>query len=1033
MFFREVYMTPERITALLRMGDYLDGIDDAREYNDRGFNKADKGRWKQSRGHYGAMHGCLVKYRRQLEAAFGPLYGEAGLSEPLTDQDVEAARDAREEKARALKVERDRAASACKVVPTLVGSQIYFKVEGRIGRADWDRYKEIQRGWGLRWDGVVQAWKVALTDLGRFRHDSYAGAMAEIGITVGPMPQVAAEVAQATRVARSYQLSIERDQDGRFVIRFPYHAGMVELFSNRSGQLTGITEYDPVARSRSTYSLELVEEIIEKVGTRFPDWGIEAVGVDEARRERDQRDEMLRRPIPAVAALLAPGYSLFPYQNEMVHFLDRCNGNALVGDEMGCIAGDAIVVVNRGGGARRMRLADLFYKFHGGASRGRSWDLSTPTMTSSVDAKGILTLNKIVNVIDKGEKPVLKIKIRAGRKQYTLICTPDHEILTPSGQWVAAEQLQVGATVMVNGQHFCSVCNEATEIVTYKYSKFLGHCKKCVYRLKRTNRWDGHVKTKTDKDGYCRTTKGVRNHPRWTTGGVYEHILVYEADRNGMSLAEWIKAIGTNCVADCYFVPADMHVHHKNKTKTDNRPSNLELLSWSDHGAEHADLTRIPHMAVKPGNVSSIEAAGSTRVFDLVMADPLRNFIANGVVVHNCGKTLQALAWAAQHGRRVLVVCPKVVRRTWIDEARKFFPGYFAEGLELRLKMLKAGVPDLGGFPIVTINYESLVKFETEIMAGKFDCIIIDESHRIKNPDAQVTQNVTRIAGTIPHRILLSGTAIKNKKVELHSQVELIDPGLLGTRHQLQGATIGGVWNTLRSRYLARQKRDVLKDLPELLTSITRLEVEGLPDLGDDDAVSDEFDVGQISRLKNQIAIGKATETIAFIRQLLDGGDDKVLVFSDSVEATKTIAAALGELAILHHGQMSDDRREDAKATFQREGGARVFCTTRQSLAVGATMTAASLVVFNDLPWTPADVRQAEGRAHRVGQRKTVNCYWLTAQDNLFDERVTEILKNKFDLSKRILEGKQLTPQEREWMERPISIAEIVRGLWRKR
>jgi len=720
-------MTPERTSALLKMGDYLDGIDEVQEYNYQGFNKADKSRWQQSRGHYGAMHGVLVKYHRQLEAVFGPLYTEAGLTDRLTDQDAEAAQQVRAEKALALKAERDRAARNISVAPTLVGSKIYFKVEGRISRADWDRYKEIQRGWGLRWDGVAMAWAVPPADLGRFRHDSYCAAMAEIGITVGPMPEVTAEVARATQVSRAYELSIVRDHDGRFVIRFPYHADMVALFSNRSGQLTGITEYDPTTRSRSTFSLELIEEIIEKVTIRFPDWGIEAPGVDEARRERDQRAEMLRRPIPGVAEQLAPGFNLFPYQNEMVHFIDRCGGNVLCGDSVGL------------------------------------------------------------------------------------------------------------------------------------------------------------------------------------------------------------------------------------------------------------------------------------------------------------GKTLQSLAWAVLRGRRVLVVCPKVVRRTWIDEARKFFPGYFAQGLELRLKMLKRGIPDLQGFAIVSVNYESLVKFEPAILAGRFDLLVIDESHRVKNPDAVVTKNVTRLAATIPHRLLLSGTAIKNKKVELHSQIELIDPGLLGTRRQLQTATIGGVWHTLRSRYLARQKLDVLKDLPSLQTSIARIEVEGLPDLGDDDALSGDFDIGQISRIKNAIALGKVPATVAFIQTLLDGGDDKILVFSDSLGATREIARALGDQALLHHGQMSDDNRELVKATFQRPGGPRVFCTTRQALAVGATLTAACLVVFNDLPWTPADVQQAEGRAHRVGQTKPVNSYWLTAQDNLFDERVTEILKIKFDLAKRVLEGKQVTPEERRWMERPISIAEIIK------
>jgi SNF2 family DNA or RNA helicase len=175
------------------------------------------------------------------------------------------------------------------------------------------------------------------------------------------------------------------------------------------------------------------------------------------------------------------------------------------------------------------------------------------------------------------------------------------------------------------------------------------------------------------------------------------------------------------------------------------------------------------------------------------------------------------------------------------------------------------------------------------------------------------------------------------------------------------------------------------------------------------------------------LALAKADATVDMVKEILDSSDSKVLVFTESVAAAKAIAEKLGAEAILHYGQQSDDKREAAKREFQRDGSPkRVFVSTRPSLAVGATLTAADKVVFNDLPWTAADVRQAEDRAHRVGQKNAVNVYWNVAEDNNFDENVAAILRRKYDLSAKINEGRQLSPEEKAWMDKPITMSEVM-------
>lgn len=237
----------------------------------------------------------------------------------------------------------------------------------------------------------------------------------------------------------------------------------------------------------------------------------------------------------------------------------------------------------------------------------------------------------------------------------------------------------------------------------------------------------------------------------------------------------------------------------------------------------------------------------------------------------------------------------------------------------------------------------------------------------------------------------------------------------------------------MRDIYLARTKKEVLPDLPDKVTSIVKLDTLMPPSLltTKDDGTQEvvPLTIDLISKIKAEQAQMKVPDTVSYVGDILSGSDSKVLVFSDSVEAAKRIQEALGDEAILHHGQMSDEKREAAKKEFQKEGTKlRVFVSTRQSLAVGATLTAADKVVFNDLPWTAADVRQAEDRAHRVGQKNSVNVTWMTAA-NPFDSLISSLVMKKYELSKMVNEGKQISAEDRAWMDQSLSLKELTAAL----
>ena len=728
------YSEEEAISAMEAVGDRLHAhqVMDPYARDATGFNRFDMALWHRARGNANAMRRILAKYRRQIGEEEYTLMG-------LEDQ---------------------RATGAPQIKPDINPrwGSLELPLAGRIERgAKWDAYLAANRFLkekGLvRFDGNVKVWFIPKEKIASLTPEiwaQFAEKMEAAGVVVGALPEFAApkkpEVGKPAtpaepvapppppreptaseaidrilhRRAIPNTIAVRRAKDGMFHFYSPYNPTFNDVFSNKKGLISGITEYDPETHARKTYDLNLVEEAIEKLRVLLPDWKIVTEGVKEAAVERAARDAELRLPIPEVAEKIAPGASLFPYQNEAVRFLIEHDGKALIGDEMGL------------------------------------------------------------------------------------------------------------------------------------------------------------------------------------------------------------------------------------------------------------------------------------------------------------GKTLQSLAYGAATGKRMLVVVPKVVRRTWIKEAERFFPDYFKGHTRelISAELRRDGMPDLSDVKIAAVNYESLEKFMPAILAAGFDTIVVDESHRIKSPKAKITRAISALRDKFPHRILLSGTAVKNKKDELHTQIEFIQPGLFG-RRELQFGTIGGVWNKLkRSVYIARQKKTVLPDLPEKTTQITEHKVSGMPAF--------PKDIGEMSRARIDAALAKAPVTAEFVKEILESSDSSVLVFSESKSAAEKIAKELGEVAILHHGQMSDDKREAAKEEFQREGTPkRVFVSTRQSLAVGATLTAADKVIFNDIPWTAADLRQAEDRAHRVGQRNNVNIYWMTAQDSEWDQTASAILLKKYELNRKINEGKQLTEQERKWMGEPVKLEEI--------
>ena len=136
---------------------------------------------------------------------------------------------------------------------------------------------------------------------------------------------------------------------------------------------------------------------------------------------------------------------------------------------------------------------------------------------------------------------------------------------------------------------------------------------------------------------------------------------------------------------------------------------------------------------------------------------------------------------------------------------------------------------------------------------------------------------------------------------------------------------------------------------------------------------------------------------------------EKVIVFSCFEEPMNRLAQAFGDEAVVLTGKTPADKRQSLVDRFQNDDNIRVFLANIIAGGIGTNLTAATQVVFNDLDWVPANHWQAEDRAYRIGQTRTVNVTYMVAADTI-DDFVQGVLEKKSALVRAVVDGKALSP-----------------------
>ncbi len=402
------------------------------------------------------------------------------------------------------------------------------------------------------------------------------------------------------------------------------------------------------------------------------------------------------------------------------------------------------------------------------------------------------------------------------------------------------------------------------------------------------------------------------------------------------------------------------------------------------------------------------------------------------------GKTLQVLALLALRpvkGLPHLVVCPASVVPVWREEMARFFP-------QLECDVLKTGHDFvLRSDPVIWLaSYTQLRKHKHLLDQREFGYAVLDEGQFIKNPDAKVTHASCSIRAR--HRLVLTGTPLENRQLDLWSIFRYLLPGLLGTRQTFEtvlGADRAGTLTRLRQQLapfiLRRTKDEVAQELPpkvemDLLCPLTDLQrteyaricSEGLVRLGDDiGAALREKSFGflaLLTRLRQACCdpdllpwlkapvteSGKLNLLVEKLAEIVGSGH-KVVVFSQFVMFLNRVRAALAasfpDLPRFELTGMTLDRQKPVQE-FQGTPGAAVMLVSLKAAGTGITLHAADYVFLLDPWWNPAVEMQAVDRVHRIGQTNTVFVYRMVTAGTV-EERIRALKADKQQLFDRVV------------------------------
>jgi len=521
-----------------------------------------------------------------------------------------------------------------------------------------------------------------------------------------------------------------------------------------------------------------------------------------------------------------------------------------------------------------------------------------------------------------------------------------------------------------------------------------------------------------DTDGYCSKKDGTIQFysvSKQLSDDVKELVQSFGGvARESTKIGKYKKPNGevVHCKI-CYILTINLPkgiIPFKLQRKINNMKSDRKYLPYRG-------IKSIEYSRTTAGQCISVQAEDNLYVIDKY------------VVTHN---TYQSIVAALESGaERVLIICPSSLKINWMREVQNFCDD---------VSIITGSYWDPARFTI--INYDILKNFHTvkeknkeyeewelrrEIADFNPDLLILDEAHYVKNHKSKRGAILKDLSKNFScERVwLLTGTPIANRPMDYYNLLSIIDSPITNNwvhyaKTYCEGKRFrkGGkyVWVTkgasnldelaskTKRTILRRKKEDVL-DLPEKLITPVYLELEnvdGYKSVWEDYLAKRKLegkkgnparDLVEMTLLRTFIAMETVPYSIEKAEEALEL-NKKVIIFCNFNDEMDAFNRHFGNKAVCVRGGMSDKQKQLSVDRFQEDDSCKVFVGQIKAAGVGLTLTKAEIVIMNSLDWVPGNHEQGEDRAYRIGQKETVNIYYMLMDDTI-DTLVWDILNEK--------------------------------------
>ena len=393
------------------------------------------------------------------------------------------------------------------------------------------------------------------------------------------------------------------------------------------------------------------------------------------------------------------------------------------------------------------------------------------------------------------------------------------------------------------------------------------------------------------------------------------------------------------------------------------------------------------------------------------------------------------------------MVCPASLVYNWRAEAERFSPDLDVCCLTGTKAERRDALRHATEHDLVVTSYDLLRRDVEELSEQRFSCVALDEAQYIKNNQTKVARAARALNADV--RFALTGTPIENRLQELWSIFDFLMPGMLGsvdsfTRRFANPIAAGNevTAESLRALVspfiLRRNKRDVLRDLPDKNETIVFASMEGEQDklyranaerlaLSIQNQLPEEFAVSRIKILAELTKLrqiccdphlvyenyhggsAKLDTCMELVSQAVDGGH-QLLLFSQFTSMFELIEQRLKKEKIRWlklTGATSKEERVRLVESFQA-GEAPVFLISLKAGGVGLNLTAADVVIHYDPWWNVAAENQATDRTYRIGQTREVSVFKIIAKGTI-EERIQEMQERKRDLAESVIGGEAIS------------------------